>query len=146
MNKLTVIGRLASDPQIREISGSTVCNFRVAATTRRKDENGEYISNFYNVDVWRALGENCSKYLHKGDRVAIVGELVLRSYVDTKGQQRYSLDLSASDVEFLTEKREETAAPTYNKKTSQAKPTQRRSAPVQARYDEEYEDDEPLPF
>lgn len=45
------------------------------------------------------------KYLHKGDLVSVVGDLVLQSYVDTKGQERYSMQVSISDIEFLSTKR-----------------------------------------
>ena len=145
MNKITIIGRLTADPQAREASGSIVCTFRLAAATRRKDENGEIISNFYNVDVWRATGESCAKYLHKGDRVCIVGDLTIRPYVDTKGQQRMSIDVTATEVEFLMDKREDSAP--ANKQTSKAKSA--RPAPsVKARasaYDEDEEEDD-LPF
>ena len=45
------------------------------------------------------------KYLHKGDRVGVMGDLVLQSYVDTKGQERYSMQVSITDIEFLSAKR-----------------------------------------
>lgn len=120
MNKIHIIGRLASDPTIRDANGTSVCNFRVAADSRRKDEAGNYIANFYNVDVWRVMGDNCAKYLHKGDRVAIVGDLFARTYTDTKGQTRFSLDVTASDVEFMQDRRSDSAP--KNVKPSQAKP------------------------
>lgn len=145
MNKLTTIGNLVSDPQIREFNGSTVCSFRMASTTRRKDESGGYVSNFYNVDVWRALGENCAKYLHKGDRVSVVGDLVMRGYTDTKGQQRYSLDVTATDVVFLMERNSDakptSSEPYRSKQTAKAGYNTKKTPPVV-----EEEDDEPLPF
>lgn len=104
MNKLTTIGRLTGDPTIREVNGSSVCSFNLASDTRRKDEAGNFVPIFYRVDVWRTLGENCAKYLHKGDRAGVVGSLSMRTYTDTKGQTRYSLDVTADDVEFLTER------------------------------------------
>lgn len=107
MNKSFVIGRLTADPTVRDSNGVNICNFSVAADTRSKDANGDYITNFYRVSAWRQMGDNCAKYLHKGDRVAVIGELVLRSYVDKNGQNRSSLDIpSADSVEFLTEKRD----------------------------------------
>lgn len=140
MNKITIIGRLTCDPQIRDVNGTPVCNFRIASDTRRKDANGDYITNFYNVDVWRGLGENCVKYLHKGDRASVVGDLSLRTYVDGKGEQRFSLDVMAGDVEFLMDKRSE-AAPT-KAQTSQAT----NSASVQGQNLPSEDDDEDLPF
>lgn len=139
LNKLTVIGRLASDPQLKDANGTALCNFRLASDSRRKDESGEFIPNFYNVDVWRAQGENCAKYLHKGDMVSVVGDLALRTYVDSKGQQRMSPDLTANEVIFLQTKRNETAAQTPSKTVkASTKPT--------ATVPDEEDDDEDLPF
>lgn len=107
MNKVFVIGRLTADPTVRDNNGSNVTNFSVAADTRVKDTNGEFITNFYRVSVWRQLGENCAKYLHKGDRVSVTGDQVLRFWTDKNGQTRASLEIPYADsVEFLTEKRE----------------------------------------
>lgn len=136
MNKVIVIGRLTADPTVRDNNGSNVTNFSVAADTRTKDANGEFITNFYRVSVWRQQGENCAKYLHKGDRVSVIGDQVLRFWTDKNGQTRASLEIpSADSVEFLTEKRENqenTSAPAASKAPK---------APVVAD-----EDEDSLPF
>ena len=78
------------------------------------------------------------KYLHKGDLVSVVGDLVLQSYVDTKGQERYSMQVSISDIEFLSTKRS-----TDEPQQSQA--PQATSQPATAAA-VTYEDEDSLPF
>lgn len=102
MNKIFLSGRLTADPELRDAKGANVCSFNLACDTRQNDGNGEKITNFYRCSAWRGLGETCSKYLHKGDQLEVVGDLVLRTYTDTKGMQRYSLDVTVSDVGFVS--------------------------------------------
>lgn len=59
-------------------------------------------ADFFSVIVWREKGENCSKYLKKGKKVAIVGSLQTRSYEDKEGVVRHITEIVASDVEFLS--------------------------------------------
>lgn len=102
---------------MRQAGGSTVCGFDVAVNTRTKDEQGEFIANFYNCGAWGKLGENCGKFLHKGERVALTGDLTLRPYVDKKGQNRVSPQIYVTDVEFFFEKKDKAqgeAAPAQN--------------------------------
>lgn len=144
MNKIYIIGRLTADPTVRDANGTSVCSFSVASNTRRKDEDGNPVPIFYRVDVWRGLGDNCAKYLHKGDRVSVVGNLSMREYTDTKGQTRVSLDVTADDIEFLTE-RNTAPAGSSNAKPSQA--VKKTSATTATRYQAPVDDDEEdLPF
>ena len=77
-------------------------NFTVVCKTRKKDANGERIPNFYRVTAWNATGEVCAKYLHKGDKVSVLGDLILQEYVDKQGVTRAALQVTASEVEFMT--------------------------------------------
>lgn len=145
MNSITVVGRLTSDPVIKEVNGSSVCNFTIADNVRRKDADGNPLTNFFRVDVWRAIGENCAKYLKKGDRAVVFGPLVVRTYTDTNGQLRYSLDITANDVEFAQDRRNDSGD---NKNTSMGSPntstsTATVSTPENAENDGE---DDDLPF
>lgn len=76
------------------------------------------------------------KYLHKGDRVSIIGDLVLQSYVDTKGQERYSMQVSITDIEFLSAKRSKD-------EPQQSQASRASSQPVRTAAEE---DDDTLPF
>jgi single-strand DNA-binding protein len=102
MNKLTIIGNLTRDPETRTVStGNTVCNFTVAVNRRGKDNEAD----FFRVSAWDKLGDNCQRYLSKGKKVAVVGPVSVSSYESKDGGgTRFSLEVRADDVEFLTPK------------------------------------------
>ena len=105
MNKLTIIGNLTNDPEMRSTpSGVTVCTFTVAVNRRFANADGDRITDFFRVNAWRQLGESCGKYLAKGRKVAVVGELQARTYQAKDGSTRMSLDVAADEVEFLSPK------------------------------------------
>lgn len=105
MNKLVLIGNLTADPEVRTTqSGITVCAFTIAVNRRFADQSGERKADFFCINAWRKLGENCGKYLSKGKKVAVVGELQARLYEAKDGTTRMSLDVQADEIEFLTPK------------------------------------------
>jgi len=101
MNKLIIIGNLTKDPESNQVGDKTVCNFTVAVNRRRKIE-GQPEADFFRVDAWSKLGENCQKYLAKGKKVCVVGPVSVRTYTGNDGVTRASLELHADDVEFLS--------------------------------------------
>lgn len=104
MQKIFIVGNLTSDPEIRITqSGKKVCTFGVAVNRRR---SGQQEADFFRVSAWEKLGENCKAYLAKGRKVCVVGEVSVHAYVTTDGQARGSLEVMATDVEFLTPKGE----------------------------------------
>ena len=124
MNSISVIGRVCSDVTTKEVNGRTVANFRIAAQTRRKGQDGQYLSNFYNVAVWGASGENAAKYLKKGHRAGVAGELVIRPYTGSDGTPHQAIEIDANSVDFI-----ETKAEAEAKSGNAAAPAQ--SAPAQ---------------
>lgn len=110
MQKITFIGNLCHDPQLRTTdNGTAVCSFTVAVNRRFKDQNGETVTDFFRVTTWRQLAESCGKYLTKGRKVAVIGELQARMYDGKDGEKRMSLDVQADEVEFLTPRSEQTS-------------------------------------
>ena len=106
-----MIGNVCNDPETRSTpSGVTVCSFNVAVDRRFKDAKGNKVTDFFRVQAWRQLGEVCSKYVKKGMKVAVIGELQPRLYEAKDGTTRMSLDVSADEVEFLSPKEEEKPA------------------------------------
>ena len=102
MNKIILIGNLTNEPETRSVkNGATVCTFTIAVNRRFSDSNGEKQTDFFRINAWRQLGEVCAKYLAKGRKVAVIGELQARIY-EGKNGSRMSLDVSADEVEFLT--------------------------------------------
>ena len=105
MNKITLIGNLTRDPEVRATSnGITVCTFTIAVNRRFANKDGEKETDFFRINAWRQLGEVCAQYLAKGRKVAVVGELQARTYESKDGETRMSLDVQADEVEFLTPK------------------------------------------
>ena len=144
MNKLTIIGNLTRDPELRTTgSGLSVCNFTVAVN-RRKQADGQQEADFFRVSAWRQLGENCQRYLAKGRKVAVVGPVSVSTYQANDGSTRAQLEITADDVEFLSGRSEEGSA--YPAATGyQAAPApQAPSAPNMAGFQEV--DGEDLPF
>ena len=111
MNKQIVIGNVCNDPETRSTpSGVTVCSFNVAVDRRFKDAKGNKVTDFFRVQAWRQLGEVCSKYVKKGMKVAVIGELQPRLYEAKDGTTRMSLDVCADDVEFMSRAEEQPKA------------------------------------
>lgn len=106
MNKIILIGNLTNDPELRATpSGVSVCSFTIAVN-RRFPSDGEKVTDFFRIQAWRGLADTCKKYLTKGKKVAVIGELQARQYDGKDGQKRMSLDVSADEVEFLSAKDE----------------------------------------
>ena len=104
MNKLTIIGNLTRDPELRTTStGVNVCDFTVAVN-RRKTGDKQPEPDFFRVSAWRQMGENCAKFLEKGRKVCVVGAVSVRTYQTNSGETRASLEVVADDVEFLSPK------------------------------------------
>lgn len=102
-NKITIVGYLGKDPEIRYLPDSTaVCSFSVATTekTKRGGESQEQ-TTWFRVAVWGKQGEACSQYLAKGSQVYIEGRLSQNDYTDRDGNRRSSLEVRANDVQFL---------------------------------------------
>lgn len=102
MNKLTIIGNLVKDPEMRSTQeGITVCGFTVAVNRPKTPKNQNPGADFFNVSAWRGKGEVCGKYLHKGSKVCVVGNVTLRTW-EKEDKHGASLEVTAEDVEFLS--------------------------------------------
>lgn len=102
MNRVTLIGNLTKDPELRKTSSDvSVCTFTIACSRRFKNSNGEREADFLPIVVWRAQAENCYRYLKKGNRVAVSGSIQTRSYDDKDGNRRTMTEILADDVEFI---------------------------------------------
>lgn len=105
MNKVILIGNLSKPPELRTTnSGTSVCTFSIAVNRKYKAQDGSQITDFFDIVAWRQLAELCGKYLEKGRKIGIVGELQTRSYESKDGTKRYVTEIVASEVEFLTPK------------------------------------------
>ena len=108
MNCVNIIGNLCDNPILRHTKdGTPVCGFTVAVnrkqTQAQRQNNERPDADFFNVTAWRNLGENCAKFLGKGKKVAVSGSVSLRTW-ENEGRHGASLEVLASDVEFLSPK------------------------------------------
>jgi len=104
MNKAILVGNLTRDPELSTIpNGTSVCKFSIAVNRRFADAEGNRQTDFFNIVAWRALGENCNKFLKKGSKVAVVGQIQIRTY-DKDGDKKYFTEIIADEVEFLSPK------------------------------------------
>ena len=104
-NKIIIVGNLGRDPELRYTpQGTAVCNFSMATTEKRRDKNGEMqdITTWFRITLWGRQAENASKYLQKGNAVYIEGRLKLDEWTDREGNTRQTLDVTATDMHFLS--------------------------------------------
>lgn len=114
MQFISFTGYLTADPTARATNnGTTVCTFTVGVTRSKKNAAGDKESDFFRVNTWRQQADFCGKYLTKGSKVFVRGELHPSTYEGKDGKTRMSLDVQADAVEILTERKAETK-PTSN--------------------------------
>ncbi len=102
MNKVILTGRLTRSPEMRHTeSGMAICRFTIA---NNKGYGEKQKTTFINIVTFAKTAENCDRFLLKGNKVAIVGELEIRQYTDNEGNNRYMTEVIANEVEFLSEK------------------------------------------
>lgn len=105
VNKAIIVGNLGRDPEVRYTqSGRAVANFSVATTDTWTDQNNQRQerTEWHRIVVWGRQAENCGQYLSKGSQVYIEGDLRTRSYEDKEGMQRYTTEIYAQRVQFLS--------------------------------------------
>lgn len=106
MNKVILIGNLTKDPEVNVTSNDLVnCRFSIAVK-RSYANGGKKETDFFTIVCWRGLAENCGKYLRKGSRVGISGAIQNKNYEGSDGVKRYSVEIVADEVQFLTTKAE----------------------------------------
>ena len=142
MNKVFLIGNLTRDPELSETqSGVAVCRFGIAVNRRSGTSDGERKADFYNVTAWRGLGETVARYAKKGNKVAVIGNIELRTYEDREGTERMSVDVIAQDVEFLTPRGSAEDGADYSSAPAATPNTERKKPSLQS-----FDDDGDIPF
>jgi single-strand DNA-binding protein len=105
INKVILIGNLGADPETRAMpSGMTVANIRVATSEAWKDkQSGEAKekTEWHNVAMFGRLGEIAGEYLKKGSKVYLEGRLQTRKWQDKQGNDRYTTEIIANEMQML---------------------------------------------
>src|ERR1700682_2214373 len=104
-NKIILVGNLGRDPELRYTpQGTPVCSFSLATNERRKDRNtGENtdLTTWFRVTLWGWQAETASQYLPRARPVDIEGRLRVEEYTDRDGKPRHSLEVNATDMQFI---------------------------------------------
>ena len=126
-NRVTLLGNLGQDPELRYTQNKTaVTSFSLATTEYRKSADGgsQSVTDWHRVVVWGKQAENCNKYLRKGRTVFIEGRLHTRSWEDKNGQKHRITEVVAGLVQFInTDDRRGSAT------TNDSRPRQNYSSP-----------------
>lgn len=105
MNKVTLIGRLTKDPELRYTqNGTAVSSFTLAVGRRKTGNDNGPAADFIPCIAWGKLGEVVANNLIKGRKIAVEGRLQVRSYEAQDGTKRYVTEVVAGEVEFLGSK------------------------------------------
>jgi single-strand DNA-binding protein len=105
VNKVILVGNLGADPETRYMTnGDAVCNIRLATTESWKDKaSGEKreITEWHRVVFYRKLAEIAGQYLKKGSQVYLEGRIRTRKWTDKDGQERYTTEIEATEMQML---------------------------------------------
>ena len=155
MNRLTIIGNLTADPELRYVNTAggqqTACNFTVAVN--RMMGHDKKVTDYFRVSCWNRQADNAAKYLAKGSKVAVVGPVTARPYKSRDGEPRASLEMSAEFIEYLNSRPAE--PDNYQNTGAQAAPHPQQAQPPQYQAQQQNIDgfmqipdgiDEELPF
>ena len=106
MNKVTLIGRLTKDPEVRQSAGekpTMIANFTVACQ-RRFAKDGQASADFIACNAFGKQAEVIEKYFHKGNRIAVNGRITTGSYKDKGGSTVYTTNVTVEEIEFVESK------------------------------------------
>ena len=105
VNKVILVGNLGADPETRyTASGDAICNIRLATTESWKDKtSGEKkeVTEWHRVVFYRKLAEIAGQYLKKGSQVYLEGRIKTRKWQDKEGQDRYTTEIEATEMQML---------------------------------------------
>lgn len=98
MNKIIITGNLAKDPDLRYTGkGTPVCNFTVAVNKPGKKDDAE----FFKITAWRKLAESTAKYLYKGRKILVEGNLTIQKN-EHNGTKYVNPIINARNIEYLS--------------------------------------------
>lgn len=142
MNMVCLLGRLTADPELRHTQNQvSVANFTLAVDRSYTPKGQEKQTDFINIVTWRHTAEFVCNYCRKGQRIALIGELQSRRYVDKDGNNRTAYEVVASNVFFADSKSSSTpTVPAPNV------PGQTEGADIGAFEEVPEVDDDDLPF
>ena len=118
VNRVQIIGNLGRDPEVRHINDNVVANFSVATTESWKDKaTGEWQekTEWHRVVAWRYLAEKVERSLRKGKQVYVEGKLETRQWQGKDGEDKYTTEIIARDIQLMGRKDDDEQAPLGDK-------------------------------
>ena len=107
MNIVSLIGRMTKDVELRRTnSGKAVASFTLAVNKDFKNEDGGYDADFIDCVAFEQKAETISKYVHKGDRFGVIGQLATRSYETKEGKKVKVTEVKVEKFDFLESKKQ----------------------------------------
>lgn len=142
LNTIVLMGRLVADPELRTTqSGISTTTFRIAVDRNFARQGEEKVTDFFDIVAWRSTAEFVSRYMTRGQLIAVQGSMQSRKWQDKDGNNRISWEVQAENVYFAESKKKDTAA------TYPATQTERGSIDVSADEDSaSVPPDNDLPF
>lgn len=104
LNRVTLVGRLTRDPEVRRLpGGDPVCGLRLAVSSRARQDDGSWVDrgNFFDVTVFGRQADAVAAHLAKGRRVGVDGRLAWREWQTREGARREGVEIVAAEVVFL---------------------------------------------
>ena len=106
LNQVILVGRLVRTPELLLTeSGKKKSLITLAVNRSYKNTNGEYETDFLDCTLWTGVAENTAEYCKSGDVIGVKGRLQTSSYEDKDGSKKYSIDVIAEKVTFLSSKK-----------------------------------------
>jgi single-strand DNA-binding protein len=109
VNKAILIGNIGANPEVRSLeSGIKTASFSMATSRKYKDKEGNYkeSTQWHRVVAFRSLAEIIEKYIKKGSKIYIEGEIRYREYTDKEGIKRYITEIFADQMQMLDAKKD----------------------------------------
>ena len=112
MNRVTLIGNIVKDPEIRIAGSTTVCNATLVTNERYKDKTGKQVDtpSFHNLTVFGKQAEVFSQYVTKGMKLAVEGSIKYDVW-EKEGVKQYRTSITVNTFEFLSRAGERTESP-----------------------------------
>jgi len=146
LNKIMLIGNLGRDPEMRFTpSGKPVTHFTLAVTRSRRTPDGEFVNEteWFRINCWDRQAEIADQYLSKGSKIYVEGRVHLSQYTGNDGQERASLEVTATEFLMLTP-RGETMGAGGGGSFRESTPNEPRESSRGGRVDEDDFDDVPF--
>lgn len=125
VNKVIIVGNLGDNPEVRySQQGKAIANISVATSETWKDQSGERQerTEWHRIVLFRRLAEIAGEYLSKGSKVYIEGKLQTRKWQDQQGQDRYTTEIVADQMQMLDTRGQQQNQPPQNQAPRNAPP------------------------